>query len=100
MHMSTYFGPEWWTKLLLDDHTIIEEKCVRCGTCIEKCPTGSIGLDTFSVGTDSCILCCGCINNCEYQAVNLEYNNERPIGFKDFLMKNYFEFELPVELRT
>jgi len=97
---STYFGPEWWTKLLVDNHYIIEEKCVGCGTCIEKCPTNSIDLDTFSVDTDTCVLCCGCINNCEYQAVNMEYSKEKIIGFKDFLKKNNLKFELPVELRT
>jgi ferredoxin/flavodoxin len=97
---STYFGPEWWTKLLVSNHYIIEEKCVGCGTCIEKCPTNSIDLDTFSVDTNTCVLCCGCINNCEYQAVNMEYSKEKIIGFKDFLKKNNLKFELPVELKT
>ena len=97
---STYFGPEWWTKLLVDNHYIIEQKCVGCGTCIEKCPTNSIDLDTFSVKTDTCVLCFGCINNCEYQAVNMEYNDEKVIGFKEFLKKNNLKFELPVELRA
>ena len=48
---STYFGPEWWTKLLMVDHFIIEQNCVECGICVEKCPTNSIDLDTFSVNT-------------------------------------------------
>ncbi len=97
---STYFGPEWWTKLLVTNHYIIEEKCVGCGTCVDKCPTDSIDLDTFSVNTNTCVLCCGCINNCEYQAVNMEYSKEKIIGFKDFLKKNNLKFERPVELRT
>ena len=97
---STYFGPEWWTKLLVDNHYIIEHKCVDCGACIEKCPTNSIDLDTFSVNTDTCVLCFGCINNCEYQAVHMEYNNEKVMGFKEFLKKNDLKFELPVELKT
>ena len=97
---STYFGPEWWTKQLVNNHYIIEENCVGCGACIDKCPTNSIDLDTFSVKTDTCVLCLGCINNCEFQAVNMEYNNEKIIGFKEFLKRNNLEFELPVELRT
>lgn len=97
---STYFGPEWWTKQLVDNHHIIEGKCVKCGTCVEKCPTGAIDLDTFSVDTDACVLCCGCINNCAYQAVNMEYNKEKLIGFQDFLKKNDLQFELPAELKT
>ncbi len=96
---STYFGPEWWTKLFVDNHYIIEDKCVGCGTCVEKCPTGSIDLDTFSVNTDACVLCFGCINNCEYLAVNMEYSKEKVMGFNEFLEKNNLKFELPAEFR-
>jgi ferredoxin/flavodoxin len=97
---STYFGPEWWTKQFVDNHFIIAQKCVGCGTCVEKCPTNSIDLDTFSVNTDTCVLCFGCINNCEYQAVNMEYDKEKIMSFKEFLKKNNLKFELPVELKT
>ena len=96
---STYFGPEWWTKLFVDHHSIIEEKCLECGACIEKCPTDSIALETFSVNTDTCVLCFGCINNCQYQAVNMEYNNKKLMGFYEFLKKNNLKFELPEELK-
>jgi ferredoxin/menaquinone-dependent protoporphyrinogen IX oxidase len=97
---STYFGPVWWTKRSVDNHFIIEQKCVECGICVEKCPTDSIDLDTFSVRIENCVLCFGCINNCEYQAVNMEYNNEKLIGFHEFLEKNNLKFELPDELKT
>jgi len=97
---STYFGPEWWTKLFVDNHYIIEQKCVGCGVCVEKCPTNSIDLDKFSVKTDTCVLCFGCINNCEYQAVNMEYNKKKVMGFYEFLEQNNLKHELPVELKT
>jgi len=97
---STFFGPEWWTKQFVDNHSIIEQKCVECGTCVEKCPTDSIDLDAFSVNTTTCVLCFGCLNNCEYQAVNMEYKNERLIGFQEYLEKNDLKFELSVEAKT
>ena len=97
---STYFGPEWWTKLTVDNHYIIEQKCVGCGACAEKCPTNSIDLDRFSVDTDTCVLCFGCINNCQYQAMNMESNNEKLIGFHEYMEKNNFKFVLPHELKT
>ena len=84
----------------MDNHFIIEQKCVGCGTCVEKCPTSSIDLDTFSVNTDTCVLCFGCINNCEHQAVNMEYNKEKLMGFHEYLERNNLKFELPVELKT
>ena len=97
---STYFGPAWWTKLFVDNHYIIDQKCVGCGTCVEKCPTDSIDLDTFSVNTDTCVLCFGCINNCEYQAVNMEYNHKQLMGFEEYLEKSNLKFKLPEELKT
>ena len=97
---STFFGPEWWTKQFVDNHSIIEQKCAQCGVCVEKCPTGSIDLDAFSINTTTCVLCFGCLNNCEYQAVNMEYKKERLIGFHQYLEKNNLKFQLPVELTT
>ena len=97
---STFFGPEWWTKQSVANHSIIEQKCVQCGVCIEKCPTGSIDLDTFSVNTTTCVLCFGCLNNCDYQAVNMEYKKERLIGFHEYLKENNLKFQLPVESKT
>lgn len=98
--VSTYFGPVWWTKRFVNNHYIIENKCVRCGVCVEKCPTDSIDLDAFSVDTETCVLCFGCINNCPYRAVNMEYKNEKLMGFQEFLEKNNFIYILPDELKT
>ena len=97
---STFFGPEWWTKQFVDNHSIIEQACVQCGTCVLKCPTGSIDLDTFTINTTSCVLCFGCLNNCDYQAVNMEYKNERLISFQAYLKKNNLKFQLPVEAKA
>ena len=96
---STYFAPEWWTKLAVDNHYIIEQKCVECGVCVEKCPTNSIDLDSFSVNTDTCVLCFGCINNCQYQAMNMESSNKKLISFYEYMEKNNLNFVLPNELK-
>lgn len=89
---STYFNPIWWTKLSLDNHYISKQNCVDCGTCVDKCPTGSIDLNSYSINTDTCVLCFGCLNNCEYQAMIMEYNDEKLIGYKEFIKKNQLEF--------
>jgi ferredoxin/flavodoxin len=96
---STLFGPIWWTKRMVDDHSIIEDKCISCGTCVEKCPVDAIDLDNYSVDTEACVLCFGCLNNCPAQAVNIEYRGRKLIGFKDFMkMKNLKVIE-PEEFR-
>ncbi len=84
---STYFNPMWWNKLVISDHHIIKDNCVQCGVCIEKCPSDSIDLNTFSVNTDTCVLCFGCINNCDYQAVNMIYNGKAVTGFNTYIRR-------------
>ena len=97
---STYFSPAWWTKQFIDNHYIVEQQCVECGVCVQKCPTDSIDLGHFSVNINTCVLCFGCLNNCEYQAVNMEYGGEKLIGFHDFQKKNNLNFILPAELKS
>jgi len=56
-----------------------EERCIKCGKCVEVCPTASIrirnvvsnpspmiGYNVSLVSTDdvSCIWCCACVKNC------------------------------------
>ncbi|MBW1646347.1 MAG: ferredoxin family protein [Deltaproteobacteria bacterium] len=54
---------------------IKEEKCQRCGTCIEVCPS-----DVFAATDDlpavaapeECIECGACVDNCPAAAVYLD----------------------------
>jgi ferredoxin len=94
----TYLGPIWWTKKFVKDHSILEQECIECGTCVEKCPSEAIDLTTFKVDRQACVLCFGCINNCPAQAVHMEYSSERVIGYREFMkMKNLIIAE-PEEL--
>lgn len=94
----TFLDLEWWTKILVKNHSLIEENCVPCGACVEKCPVNAIDLDSYTVDTAICVLCFGCLNNCEYQAVHMEYSKENLIGFQDFLKQHHLEVFLPREL--
>lgn len=95
----TFFDLEWWTKILVKNHSLVRENCVQCGACVEKCPVAAIDLDSFQVDTDSCVLCFGCLNNCEYQAVHMEYSRENLIGFQEFLKQHHLDVYLPAELQ-
>ena len=97
---STYFNPIWWTKLSIDKHYIFKENCVECGACIEKCPTDSIDLNTYSINTGSCVLCFGCLNNCQYDAMTMECDDKKLIGFKEFIKRNNLKLTLPSELTS
>ncbi|MCP3944087.1 MAG: hypothetical protein GY710_21775 [Desulfobacteraceae bacterium] len=97
---STFFGPEWWTKLLVKKHYIIKKNCVQCGECVEKCPVNAIDPAQYYVDTAACVLCFGCVNNCEYQAVHMEYSKETIIGFKQFLEQHDIKLYMPGELKV
>jgi ferredoxin len=97
--VSTWFGPIWWTKKFVRNHSILQEKCIECGTCLRKCPAGAIDLSAFHVDRDVCVLCFGCINNCPAQAVHMEYSGEKVIGYGDFMKMKNLIIKEPGELR-
>ena len=95
---TTYLGPIWWTKKFVKNHSILREKCIECGTCVEKCPAHAIDLAAFHVDRDACVLCFGCVNNCPAQAVHMEYGGEQVIGYKDFMKRKNLIIKEPEEL--
>jgi ferredoxin/flavodoxin len=95
----TYLGPVWWTKNMIKNHSIIEDKCIGCGRCVENCPVDAINLDHYTVDTESCVLCFGCINNCPVQAVNMEHDGKRLIGYREFMKRKNLEVIEPAELK-
>lgn len=49
----------------------VSEQCVRCGRCVQDCPTGNIQLtDTGISFGDQCMFCLGCINQCPTHAID------------------------------
>lgn len=96
----TWLGPIYWTKRSIDKHYIIKDKCISCGTCVEKCPAKAIDLDKSSVNREACVLCFGCLNNCPAQAMYMEYDGEPLIGYRDFLKQKGLKVTLPKELRV
>lgn len=98
--ISTFLGPIWWTKQSIEKHYILKNKCIGCGTCIEKCPVSAIDLDDYSVDRQACVLCFGCLNNCPSQAVYMENDGIRLIGFQDFLKLKGMKIREPAELKV
>jgi ferredoxin len=48
------------------------ESCIGCGTCVETCPRGAIGLDEIAViDASSCTGCGLCVRECAYDALAL-----------------------------
>ena len=51
------------------------EKCTGCGTCLEVCPQGVLGINgkkAAIVRRDACIECGACALNCPFEALSVE----------------------------
>ena len=57
-----------------------EERCVGCGTCVEKCQFGALALQDGHVVVDvaACMGCGVCVNTCPQEALSLVCLAERP----------------------
>lgn len=52
----------------------IEEKCNKCGVCVQVCPTMAISLeDSVITNAEACIRCCACIKECPTDARVMEH---------------------------
>jgi len=85
----------WGTKLAIGKHTINQDKCIGCGTCVEKCPVWAIILEDFSINTKRCIACMGCVNNCPEGAIEMTFMGSKVIGFYDFMENNNIKIPEP-----
>ncbi|TFG13633.1 MAG: 4Fe-4S dicluster domain-containing protein [Promethearchaeota archaeon] len=60
---------------------IIKEKCVGCGTCVEKCPIEAIDLnnEVAKLNAAKCIGCGLCAYHCPEKAINLNRTGLRTV---------------------
>ena len=90
----------WLNKKLITKHTVDAAKCIGCGTCISKCPTGAINPFQQTVDREKCLACFGCLNNCPADAVVMEYTRKRLYGFPEYLRRNNIKIMEPPEFST
>ena len=84
-----------FTKLLMTGHSIDAKKCIKCGTCVEKCPVDAIGPERDEVDTGKCIACFGCVNNCPVNAVKIRFAGKDVYGYNEFLKRNEVKVSEP-----
>ncbi len=60
---------------------VIDDICIGCGTCVEKCPMEAIELeDAIAVVNESrCIGCGVCVHHCPEDAMELERTGNREV---------------------
>lgn len=86
------------TKLMITNHHIDSDLCIRCGICIGSCPADAILLEPASVDAKRCIACIACVNNCPTQAMKMNFLGKPVYGFKEFLKRHQIEIVEPPEI--
>ncbi|MFW9950498.1 MAG: 4Fe-4S binding protein [Candidatus Thorarchaeota archaeon] len=68
------------------ESTIIQEKCVSCGNCIERCPVKAISLEEVAeVDRNLCLGCGLCANICPEEAIILKVREDLKEPFDSVL---------------
>jgi ferredoxin len=71
-----------------------EEQCIKCGQCVEVCPTAAITIDILVMTEqDACILCCACVKNCPTNARVMKHPRMQKAAKR--LSTNYSERKEP-----
>lgn len=90
----------WLNKKAVNLHTIDGAKCIKCRTCVKKCPVAAIVPEKQAVDRGKCLACFGCLNNCPAGAVVMEYRGQRLYGFKEYLRRKKLTIAEPPEFRN
>lgn len=75
-HMAGLFGQRLWfylkTTKYSDRLKIDTNKCIRCGKCVNECPTDNLTMNEDKVvAKDKCTMCYRCISKCPQKAITL-----------------------------
>ena len=67
-----------FSKFSLNKVYIEGEKCVSCGLCATKCPTGSIDFKAKTVNNETCVKCFKCLTSCGKDALHYGKYKKKP----------------------
>lgn len=60
---------------------INNDKCISCGLCAAKCPTGSIDFKNKIINNETCIKCFKCLGTCRRNGINYGIKPAAPAPF-------------------
>ncbi|MDD5099577.1 MAG: EFR1 family ferrodoxin [Syntrophales bacterium] len=85
----------WVAKATIGRHEMDTKLCIRCGTCVNRCPVGAIDLAIPRIDTKRCILCFGCLNNCPTGAHVMTTFGKKIYSFAELLKRHKIAIQEP-----
>ena len=69
------------SKFAVNKIYIDADKCVSCGACASKCPTGSIDYKQKTVDNETCVKCLKCLGKCPKSAISFGMHKNKNVPF-------------------
>ena len=69
------------SKFAVNKIYIDADKCVSCGACASKCPTGSIDYKQKTVDNETCVKCLKCLGKCSKSAISFGMHKNKNVPF-------------------
>lgn len=69
------------SKFAVNKIYIDADKCVSCGACASKCPTGSIDYKQKTVDNETCVKCLNCLGKCPKSAISFGMHKNKNVPF-------------------
>ncbi len=69
------------SKFAVNKIYIDADKCVSCGVCASKCPTGSIDYKQKTVDNETCVKCLKCLGKCPKSAISFGMHKNKNVPF-------------------
>ena len=69
------------SKFAVNKIYIDADKCVSCGVCASKCPTGSIDYKQKTVDNETCVKCLNCLGKCPKSAISFGMHKNKNVPF-------------------
>ena len=58
---------------------VINEKCVKCGKCVQGCPSGCIDIVNGIIDNGRCVRCMNCISSCPLNSIGFAAQKRRDV---------------------
>ena len=75
------------SKFSLNKIYMESDKCISCGRCASKCPTGSIDFKSKSVDNETCVKCLNCLRDCPKDAIHFGVKPQPSVAFSPMRRK-------------